>query len=844
MRSVSKLALCALFIAVVPSSLSARSDSGSAEGDLLWIEVAERAAAAPSDLPSRRFRVNLPALVDRLEQAPFASDPFAADLEVELLLPTPEGIFRRFAFVRTETLAPRTAAANPTLRTYNGRGLDAPGESAALLLGETGVSGILLGRGAAVTIDALTGEDDLVRVSRERAGPWRCLTENRDLARSLAPAAPSPSDGTTMLGVGGLRLAGERIEYRLILTATPLLARQIAEPAEPSAAATKEWLASLVMRANLYLEQEVAIHLVVDFCDPDDPVCIADPTNATCSNLSPDRCLLEYLSHASIERLKNRTDYDLAFILAGYPATLDDRGSPKVLGAGTGFTCTEDRAGGVVAGKPHDPAFLPVFLHEIGHKFLALHTFSFCNLSRGEYPVEPWSGSTLMSYAGICGNDLEPVQDKYFHAVSLVQIDAAKAALGCGLRSPQGAAPPQFTTDGTPETIEIPIKTPFALEKHATGAATIDYTWEQLDTVEPLFRSFPPNAEPKRTFPRDPSHAVLGETLAAAKREMTFRITARGGNGLHSFADVHVQVRDAGPFEVVAPTAGTTWQEGSRVTVRWSLPSASETLLCREPSVSLSTDGGVIFTPLPLASVNLSNHLAEIRVPTGRVSNLALVRVTCGAHHEFFDDSVAFRIGPAPFLITSPAAGEIRQEGRRQTVRWSVRCTQPALTLSRDDGSSFERLALVSFATSGTSADVIIPVSWSASPAARFRLACGAAPTAFADSEAFRIVPPATVTIGSVPPHYGLFQVTYGTPSGVPLCLNYGDGTVTCPISPEFCGQRLTLWVHCLAATNGGQARFRLTLGGGAEFPDHSTTTESDLLRDALIGLPIDLHCP
>ncbi|MDQ3015839.1 MAG: M12 family metallo-peptidase, partial [Bacteroidota bacterium] len=186
--------------------------------------------------------------------------------------------------------------------------------------------------------------------------------------------------------------------------------------------------------------------------------------------------------------------------------------------------------------------------HEIGHQFGGSHTFNGTAGSCGggnrsaSSAFEPGSGTTIMAYAGICGNqDVQPHSDALFHARSVLQITNHFASTSCeGFINFTNAAPvasnvPNYT---------IPISTPFVL----TGVASdpdgdpLTYCWEQYDleststeppvstdTDGPMFRSFLPVASASRYFPRlqdlTQNISPMWEVLPSVTRTMNYRLT-------------------------------------------------------------------------------------------------------------------------------------------------------------------------------------------------------------------------------------------------------------------------------------------------------------------------------
>ncbi len=324
--------------------------------------------------------------------------------------------------------------------------------------------------------------------------------------------------------------------------------------------------------------------------------------------------------------------------------------------------------------------------HEMGHQMGAHHTLS--NRSEGSgVNVEPGSGSTLMGYAGISGDDdVQDYGNPYFHHVSIneIMIDVNTSANNCAVTTTITNKPP-VANAGSDYT--IPKGTAFILKASATDPDEGDkltYCWEQIDdgittksTFSPtktdgaLWRSRPPSSSPNRYMPIM-SRVLAGEltesnpvktddhtsweTVSTVARTLNFGLTVRdrslaNGGGQMPQSDLDKMIvtvsGNIGPFKVTSQTSNETWIVGNDQTITWDV-AGTDGGAVNTPTVNilLSTDGGQTF-PYTLAS-NVPNDGSEsVSVPTGTATTNARVIVE-GNNHIFY------AVNASDFTIDNP----------------------------------------------------------------------------------------------------------------------------------------------------------------------------------------------
>jgi len=380
--------------------------------------------------------------------------------------------------------------------------------------------------------------------------------------------------------------------------------------------------------------------------------------------------------------------------------------------------------------------------HEMGHQLGANHTWSYQSEGTNAQ-VEPGSGTTIMSYAGIiAGENSTTSAADYFHGISIAQIKATLNASSCGVVEtvsntlPELAAVANFT---------IPIKTPFKLETSAIDQETqsrLTYCWEQVDSgvvaaanfgptlaVGAAFRSYPPNATGVRYFPSLNSvkngeltlvNPVLGsswETLSEVPRSYRFMLTARDNDptfGAVAQIETTVDViKSAGPFKVVSQNEPLSYAAGSLQEVVWDVAGTNLSYINESlVDIYLSTDGGISFDSL-LAEGIPNKGSAKVILPNVSTSN---ARFMVAAHHNIFfaiNDN-DFSIVQQPFALVGKSSALVLCKGTSKGLNFTfdVADTSQAASVSVEGLPSGLRAELSS--TSLSQAGEILEVRFTA----------------------------------------------------------------------------------------------------------------------------------
>ena len=576
---------------------------------------------------------------------------------VEIAIPRPDGGFAFFAIVEAPVMAPALAVQFPEIRTYRGQGLDDPSANIRLDLTPQGFHASVLGPNGSYYIDPFSKADtvyyasyyiqDLGRVP----GNYRCYTEE---AANLSGQNPD--------GFGG--------EYGERTSGTTLRTFQLAMAGTGEFTAFHGGTVALgqaaivtgVNRVTQVFENECAIRFTL----------VPNNSNLVYTNAATD----PYTNASVLTMLEeNQSNCDAVIGSGGYDIGHVVGRANQGGVAQLAVVCSSgNKARGATAiNSPTGDFFWVGYVcHEMGHQFSATHSFnsntSPCieNRSSGT-AFEPGSGSTIMSYAGICGADNVVSQSSpYFHTRNYDQILGHATSRTCDTESATGNLIP--TADaGLNKT--VPQGTAFEMTGVSTdgNGDSLTYLWEQIDLgvaqtlaamvaadngTSPIFRSFPAVASPIRTFPRltdvlDGSLSA-GERYPGAARTMDLRFTVRdnrsGGGGVNADTAILTVSTAAGPFRVTSPNTNVSWSGAQTVT--WDVASTNVAPVSTAlVDILLSTDGGATF-PTVLAAATPNDGSQGITLPGVTVTSARIKIKAVGNYY--------FDISNTNFTITCP----------------------------------------------------------------------------------------------------------------------------------------------------------------------------------------------
>ncbi|WP_250433720.1 reprolysin-like metallopeptidase [Hanstruepera flava] len=599
------------------------------------VSIKESKQALPK---AQTFTLDIEGLKQALLQSP-KREEFRRQSNVILSFPNSEGVMERFRIFEASNLHPDLQARYPDIRSYAGQGIDDPSAVIRFSMSSLGFQSMRLSANSPATFIESISEDGQLYTAFTRA---ERINRQNQFECEISESLNQQVHGSSMM-----RNADDSIlrTYRLAVSATGEYTQYHGGTKAQALAAIN----NTMTRVNGIFEVDFNVTMIL-IANTDDVIYTStnsDPYGNTTSGYNS-------ALQNTLTSVIGESNYDIGHLFAN----LQNNGNAGCIGC----VCVNGQKGsGWTSATVPEGDFFDVdyVAHEMGHQFGANHTWTFNGNEGTNVQVEPGSGSTIMSYAGITGaTDVQNNVHPNFHAVSIEQVTDYIKTTSCQTNTNTGNSVPTVNAGAN---YTIPKGTAFVLEGSASDAdgGVLSYSWEQMDennasTTYPsttatsgvAFRAYEPTSDSKRYFPRlstikSGATSWQWEAVPNVARTLNFRLTVRdnvAGGGTNNSDDMVVTVNGtAGPFVVNSPNTNVTWNAGSTQTVTWNVAGTTGNgVNAANVDIFLSTDGGDTY-PIALAAGVPNDGSHDIIVPNNQgTQNRVMVR---GSNNIFFDIS-------------------------------------------------------------------------------------------------------------------------------------------------------------------------------------------------------------
>ncbi|WP_345988619.1 reprolysin-like metallopeptidase [Chryseobacterium sp. Chry.R1] len=664
-----------------------------AQTDRLWSQSSQKTSANVFENKTninnpKVYTLDIDGLKNALSRAP---KRLAAGEKSQVIIsfPNSDGKMENFKVKENSNFDPQLAARYPDIKSYVGEGLGDSNSTVYFSISPLGLSSMeIYGDKSAVFIEPYTKDLSTYVVykksdKKDNLNKFECTVidvAQKGIDNTSLAARPNADDAKLRTFRLALSCTGEYTTYFGGTKANALAAMN-----------------NTMTRVNGVFEKDFAARMVL--ISNNDAVIY---TNASTDPYSPSSSMNNWNSQLqnTLTSVIGESNYDIGHLFgatggggnAGCIGCVCTNGSK-----GSGYTSPADA---IPSGDNFDIDYVA---HEMGHQFGGNHTFSMSNEGTGAN-MEPGSGSTIMGYAGITSQDVQPHSDAFFHAISIQQITNNIKAKTCPVSTATGNAIP---TANAGSDYTIPKGTPFMLTGTGTDSNgdSLTYIWEQMDNASssqtgassaasatkasgPTFRSWTPTTSPTRYFPRMASilagatttagSEITVEALSNVARTLNFRFTVRdnraGGSGNNSDDAVITVNSTAGPFVVSSQNSATTYTGGTSQTVTWDVAGTTgNNVNAANVDILWSTDSGNTWTTLLAGTPNDGSQAVTIpnaSTTTGRI-------MVKGSNHVFFDvnnANITVNAGSGGTDTVAPTAPTLAASGTTATttnLSWS-----------------------------------------------------------------------------------------------------------------------------------------------------------------------------
>ena len=530
-----------------------------------------------------------------------------------LQMPLPDGRMQEFHVLEAPVMHPNLAKKFPQLKSYKGKGLTDPRSTLYFDISDQGIHGtIYSGKNDPVFIEPVPSEkNNLYKIyfknDSQKNNDWDCFVPENKLTRDKAK-----NNTFNKSNFCGLRT------FRIAIACSGEYAQFHGGTKELALAA----IHTTITRLNGIFERDLSVFLQI--VPNNDLLIFLNPYSDPFPNTVGWNMLEK--NQEICNEIIGENNYDI-----GHAFTTQGGGLAKLRSVCQSGLKAQGATGYAV---PEGDLFdIDYVAHEIGHQFGANHTHNNnCN-RHTPTAIEPGSGSSIMSYAGICSPNIQSTSDAYFHAINISEINDFLNDELCG---DNNSTNNDLMADAGNDYF-IPKSTPFKLTGSVVtniSEENILYNWEQADNqitvmpptgqnnLGPLFRSYTPSSDPFRFFPKLSTlvrnEQTLWEVLPERERELNFIFSVRGNQiegSCGDFDKMKVQVNgSAGPFKIISLLAGH-WSGGVEKEIMWSVANTDKSPInCNKVDILLSEDGGFTYPYILAANVpNDGSH--KIIVP-------------------------------------------------------------------------------------------------------------------------------------------------------------------------------------------------------------------------------------
>lgn len=616
------------------------------------IKVSSLTSKDKQNIHARKYKlyeIDINQLYAELENAPLR-DELKSGVPIQIEFPQPDGSTKKYQVLENSTMNPELGVKFPEIKTYDAYGVDDEGALVKFDLTPQGLHAMIMRPGKSpIFIDPLDKDH----------AQYYVVYDKKDFITSK----------TMKCGVTGHNIPVEKShqfkyftnfnscelkKYRLAMAATAQYTSY-----QGGAAAALAAQVTTMNRVNGVYETDMAITMQI--IGNNTLIIYTNPNTQPYTSGNPNEEINQ--NQTNIDAVIGPENYDIGHLVDAAGSGLAQLRSVCNTGIkAMGVTGQENPSG--------DPFDIDFVAHEMGHQFGANHVQNNSCQRNNPTAVEPGSGSTIMSYAGICAPNIQANSDAYFNGISLQEMGyfVSGPTHTCPVRTAIPSAPIIQSTNGF---ATIPANTPFALNAAATksgGNEVLTYTWEQQNNEVsqqppvsgalggPNFRSVSPTASGTRYFPNLIALANNGpftwEVIPSVSRIMNFRTTVRRntpGGSCNAYKDVTLTTAStAGPFVVTYPQGPFIgWVGKTAQSVTWNVANTNIfPIFTRYVDILLSIDGGLSYPYTVLNDVE--NTGSQVICVPNLTSNTARIMVRSKSGTFFNISNTNFSIAAIP----------------------------------------------------------------------------------------------------------------------------------------------------------------------------------------------------